>query len=187
MYALVCCCLIGFAACSDNIEDASSKHAYTEDESPYLRGDTAALITNAVEFEVGHFQTVTINLADYAAKFKTNMNMTLDQVINGLKDKSVVFYNINPTRNIWNKAPMTKGTTGWYYNTAGGVCQESDTLQVMSLEIDTNAKTLKLNPKSDAKAKTEFSFNVGFAVNGTDYDKYVRFMFNVSVTDPSII
>lgn len=187
MYALVCCCMIGFVGCSDNIEDASSKHKYTESESPYLRGDTAALITKAVEFEVGHFETTTINLADYAAKFKSNMNMTVDQVINGLKDKSVVFYNINPTRNIWNKAATTKGSTGWYYNTAGVVCQESDSLQAMSLEIDTNAKTLKLNAKSDAKAGTVFSFNIGFAVNGTDYDNYVRFTFNVSVTDPSII
>jgi hypothetical protein len=38
--------------------------------------------------------------------------MTVDQVINGLKDGSVVFYNINTARNNWNKVEMTKGTTG---------------------------------------------------------------------------
>lgn len=187
LYTFIGCCMLIFTACSDNIEDASSKHIYTADESPYLKANADAVITSGIEFEVGHFATQTIKLTDYSDYFKKSMNMTVDEVINGLKSGKVVFYNINTTRNNWNKASMTKGTTGWYYNTAGGVCKESDSLQVMSMEIDTNAKTLKLTPNAKAKAGTVFSFNVGFAVNGPDYDNYVRFLFNVSVTDPSII
>jgi hypothetical protein len=187
IYALIGCCILTFTACNDSIMDATSKHVYSESESPYLKVNTDAVITNNLEFAVGHFAAKTINLSDYADKFKANMNMTVDQVISGLKDGTVVFYNINPTRNIWNKAPVTKGTTGWYYNSAGGVCTASDASQTVSLDIDTNAKTLVVNANDAAKAGTVLAFNVGFAVKGPDYDSYVRFLFNVSVTDPTII
>lgn len=176
-----------FTACNDSIEDATSKHVYSENESPYLKVDTAATVTRNMEFAVGHFAAQTIKLSDYADKFRKKMNMTVDQVINGLKDGTVVFYNISPTKNNWNKAAMTKGTTGWYYNTAGGVCTASDTTQTVSLDIDTNAKTLTVNANDKAKAGTVLSFNVGFAVKGPDYDNYVRFLINVSITDPTII
>ena len=34
-------------------------------------------------------------------------------------------------------------------------------------------------------AGTVLTLNVGFAVNGPDYDDYVRFTFEVGVTDPT--
>lgn len=187
IYAFIGCCLLTFTACNDSIGDATSKHVYSESESPYLKVDTGAVVTKDMEFAVGHFDTKTINLNDYADKFQKKMNMTVDQVISGLKNGTVVFYNINQTRNIWNKAQMTKGTTGWYYNTAGGICTAGDATQTTSLDIDTNAKTLSVNVNDTAKAGTVLSFNVGFAVKGPDYDNYVRFSFNVSITDPTII
>jgi hypothetical protein len=187
IYALIGFWMLALTACNDSIEDATSKHVYSESESPYLKVDTAALVTQNVNFAVGHFTAKTINLSDFADKFQKSMNMTVDQVISGLKAGTVVFYNINPTRNIWNKAKMTKGTTGWYYNTAGGVCTAGDVAQTTSLDIDTNAKTLTVNVNDTAKAGTVLAFNVGFAVKGPDYDKYVRFLFKVSITDPSII
>ena len=187
IFALFGFCLFAITSCSDSIEDATSKHVYSEDESPYLKSNSNAIVSSALEFAVGHFEAKTIKLTDYAAKFQENMNMTVDQVIAGLKNGTVVFYNINTTRNIWNKAAMTKGTTGWYYNTAGGVCSASDAAQTASLDIDTNAKTLIVNVNNTAQAGTILDFNVGFAVKGPDYDNYVRFAFNVSITDPSLI
>ena len=187
IYTLIGCCIFTLTACNDSIMDATSKHVYSESESPYLKVNADALVTKNMEFSVGHFAAQTINLSDYADKFKANMNMTVDQVIAGLKDGTVVFYNINPTRNIWSKAPMTKGTTGWYYNSAGGVCASTDETLTASIDIDTNAKTLTVNATSAAKAGTVMPLNVGFAVKGTDYDNYVRFKFNVSIVDPSII
>ncbi|MDP4202006.1 MAG: DUF4859 domain-containing protein [Bacteroidota bacterium] len=187
LYALIGYCTLSFTACNDSIENATSKHVYSENESPYLKVNADALVTKNIEFSVGHFAAQTINLSDYATQFQKNMNMTVDQVISGLKNGTVVFYNINTTRNIWNKAAMTKGTTGWYYNSAGGVCADNDASQTVSLDIDTNAKTLIINPNSNAKAGTVLSFNVGFAVKGPDYDNYVRFLINVSITDPTII
>lgn len=187
IYTLIGCCILTLTACNDSIMDATSKHVYSESESPYLKVNADALVTKNMEFSVGHFAAQTINLSDYADKFKANMNMTVDQVIAGLKDGSVVFYNINPTRNIWSKAPMTKGTTGWYYNSAGGVCTLTDETLTASIDIDTNAKILAVNATSAAKAGTVMPLNVGFAVKGPDYDNYVRFKFNVSIVDPSII
>lgn len=187
IYALISCCILSFTACNDSIEDASSKHVYGENENPYLKVKTGAVITKDMEFAVGHFEAQTIKLSDFADKFKTNMNMTVDQVISGLKDGTVVFYNISTSKGAWDKSGMTKGTTGWYYNSAGGVCTATDASQIVSLDLDTTGKTLIVNPNNSAKAGTILTFNVGFAVNGTDYDNYVRFMFNVSITDPSII
>jgi hypothetical protein len=187
IYGLIGCFILVFTACTDSIENATSKHVYSEDESPYIKVNSDAVVTSNMEFAVGHFDAQAIKLSDFADKFQKNMNMTVDQVISGLKNGTVVFYNINPTRNIWNKAAMTKGTTGWYYTTAGGVCSVTDTTQTVSLDIDTNSKTLILNASSKAKAGTVLTFNVGFAVKGPDYDNYVRFTFNVSITDPSII
>ena len=185
--ALLGCCLLSLTACNDSISDASSKHVYSDSESPYLRVDTGAVVTKDLGFAVGHFTSQTIKLSDYSDMFQKNMNMTVDQVINGLKDGTVVFYNISPTKNNWNKAATTKGTTGWYYNTAGGVCTVNDPARTASLDIDTSAKTLLVNINDTAKAGTVMSFNVGFAVKGPDYDKYVRFTCNVSVTDPTIV
>lgn len=186
IYILMGCLVFTFVACSDDIEDAISKHVYGENENPYLRTDADATVTTDMEFAVGHFEAQTVKLADYANKFQEKMNMDVDQVINGLKDGSVVFYNISISKNSWDKTEMTKGTTGWYYNSAGGVTADDET-KIVSLEIDTDAKTLIVSAEEQATAGTVLTFNVGFAVNGPDYDNYVRFSLNVSVTDPSII
>lgn len=185
IYILVSCLSFFFLSCEDNIEDATSKHVYSESENPYLKADAGATITNDIEFEVGRFAPQIINLEDYAEKFQEKMNMTVDEVIIGLNNGSVVFYNISTTRGHWDKTNETKGTTGWYYNSAGGVSTESDFIS--SLDFDKNTKQLILDVNENAEAGTTLSFNVGFAVNGPDYDDYVRFAFNVAITDPSLI
>ncbi|MGV8094598.1 MAG: DUF4859 domain-containing protein [Mangrovibacterium sp.] len=185
IYILMGCFIFTCVACSDDIEDATNKHVYSENENPYLRTDADAIVTTDVEFAVGHFEPQTVKLADYADKFQGKMNLDVDQVINGLKNGSVVFYNISTSKSRWDKTEMTKGTTGWYYNSAGGITAAD--AKIVSLEIDTDAKTLIVNAEEQAAAGTVLTLNVGFAVNGPDYNNYVRFSFNVSVTDPSII
>ena len=185
-YILTTCFILAFVACSDDIEDATSKHVYGENENPYLRTDAAATVTTNMEFAVGHFEPQTIKLTDYADKFQEKMNLTVDQIISGLKDGTVVFHNIISSKGRWDKTPMTKGTNGWYYNSAGGITDDNNA-KIVSLEIDTDAKTLIVTAEEQATAGTVLAFNVGFALNGPDYDSYVRFLLNVSVTDPSII
>lgn len=187
IYILVISLSFTFSACSDNYEDATSKHVYGENESPYLRIDQEATITTNIEFAVERLESYIVDLEDYSELFQEKMGMNVDQVISGLSNGSVVFYNINTTRNHWNKAEKTKGSTGWYYNTAGGVTTESDNAKTASLDIDTNNKTLTVNPVENVMVGTSVSFNVGFAVNGPDYDDYVRFSFQVSYIDPTIV
>lgn len=187
IYICVISLLSAFAACSDKYEDATSKHIYGENESPYLRIDQEANIATNIEFAVERLESYVVKLDDYSELFQEKMGMSVDQVINGLKDGTVVFYNINTTRNNWNKAEKTKGNNGWYYNTAGGVTTESDNTKTASLDIDTNNKTITVNPVENVTVGTSVAFNVGFAVNGPDYDNYVRFSFQVSYTDPTIV
>jgi ribosomal protein L21E len=185
-YILMAGFIFTFVACSDDIEDATSKHVYGKNENPYLRTDVDAIVTTDMEFAVGHFEAQTVDLEDYAGKFEEEMGMNVDQVISGLENGTIVFYNIFVSKSRWNKAERTKGSAGWYYNSAGGVTDDSESYMV-SLEIDTNAKALIVNVNEQAAAGTVLAFHVGFAVDGPDYDNYVRFSFNVSVTDPSII
>jgi hypothetical protein len=186
IYALVSCCIFTFVACEDNIEDATSKHVYSENESPYLKGNADATVTTDVEFDIRRPETLTVSLEDYAEKFQKQLGMTVDEAINGLSNGSVVFYNIRVSRNNWDKTAMTKGSTGWYYNSAGGVAGESEK-QVVSLDLDKENKTLIVNTASQAEAGVTPTLNVGFALDGPDYDEYVRFSFNVAITDPAII
>ncbi|RNC64112.1 DUF4859 domain-containing protein [Proteiniphilum sp. X52] len=176
-----------FLTCSDHYEEATSKHVYGEDENPYLRVDQEATITTNIEFAVERLEPYVVSLDDHNELFQEKMGMTVEQVISGLNNGSVVFYNINTTRNHWNKSGKTKGNTGWYYNTAGGVTTESDNAKTASLDIDTNNKTLIVTPIENVAVGTSVAFNVGFAVNGDDYDDYVRFSFQVSYTDPTIV
>lgn len=187
IYILAFSFLFAISSCSDSYEDATSKHIYGESESPYLRIDQKATVATQIKFSVERLESYTVNLEDYSELFQEKMGMGVDEVLKGLNDGSVVFYNINTTRNHWNKAEKTKGNTGWYYNTAGGVVEESSDKKTASLEIDTANKALIVNPEENVMVGTSISFNVGFAINGPDYDDYVRFSFQVSYTDPTIV
>ena len=55
------------------------------------------------------------------------------------------------------------------------------------MTLDKAAKTLNVElTEGGIVAGTVFTLNVGFAVNGPDYDDYVRFTFEVGVTDPTV-
>jgi hypothetical protein len=186
IYVLISLLVLALVSCDDSIEDASSKHVYGEDENPYLKSDIGAIIGHDIEFEVGRFEPQVVSLEDYADVFQTKMDLTVDEVIAGLKNGSVVFCNINTSRRHWDKSAPTKGESGWYYNSAGGITDDEQGY-VASLELDENEKQLIIDVNAGVEAGAETSFNVGFALNGRDYDHYVRFSFNVAVTDPSLI
>lgn len=70
--------------------------------------------------------------------------------------------------------------------TAGGVCDAAS--GIASIELDATKKELVLNVLETASVGTIMSINVGFAINnGADFDDYIRFSFDVTVTDPSKI
>jgi hypothetical protein len=186
IFTFCACIALAAASCSSDPMDATSKHVYGANENPYLKTNVAATVATSLDFAVGHFAPQTIALADYASYFTDNMGMTVDEVLAGLSNGSVVFYNINATRNHWDKTPPTKGSTGWWYNSAGGITSEGEGL--ISVDIDAAARALVVNAKESAPAGTSFTFNVGFAVdNGRDFDNYVRFSVSIAVTDMSKI
>ena len=117
----------------------------------------------------------TISLKDNAETIQTKLGMTVDDMLAGLESGKVVFYNINTSRAAWNKAAMTKGSTGWYYDASGNIT--TDASDVASVEIDKTNKCLIVDAPEDAAAGTSISVNVGFAVNnGKDYDKVCTFL-----------
>ena len=186
IYALIGCFTLSLAACSTDPEDATSKHMYGENENPYLKTNLDATVSTSMEFPITRLETKSIILNDYAEKFQAYLGMTVDEALFAMSSGSVVFYPINISRNIWNKTAPTKGSNGWYFNTAGGVCDASS--GIVSVELDAANKALSVNVEESAPIGTALTLNVGFAINnGMDFDDYVRFSFNITVTDPGRI
>ena len=186
LYLAMACLALGFTACSDDPEDAVEKHVYGPDENPYLRTDASATIAVNAEFRKGHVAPKTIYLKDYAEQIQTKMKMTVDDMLAGLESGKVVFYNINAARGAWDKSAATKGSNGWWYNSAGGVSDAAN--GVASIELDKSAKAFVLNVPEDSPAGVSLAANVGFAINnGKDYDDYIRFSISFAVTDPGTI
>lgn len=185
IYAAAALCVgLGFAACDDDPEDAVSKHVYGPDENPYLRTDTSATISISAEFRKGNIAPKTINLKDYADKIQSHLFMTVDDMLEGLDNGSVAFYNINTTRGAWNKTAQNV-TGGWGYSKSGVI---TNTNQAATLTLDKANKQLVVDMPDDAEAGTLISVNVGFAIdNGRDFDNYIRFSISVAVTDPGTV
>lgn len=187
LMALCCCSLLAFTACSDDYNDATSKHVYGENENPYLRVDLEAQATETAPLEVNGAHAYTVNLANYTALFEEKMGMSLDAVLAGLDDGTTVFYPINTTRNQWLKTAYTVDNSGWYFNSANQPCAADDENARATVTLNKDAKTLTVAlTEGGTVAGTVLALNVGFAVNGPDYDDYVQFILNVSVTDPTV-
>ena len=187
LLAFCCCSLLAFTACSDDYNDATSKHVYGENENPYLKIDTEAQISATGALEVNGEHSYTVKLSDYAAKFEEKMGMSVDAVIDGLSTGETVFYPINTTRNQWLKTPYNKDDAGWYFNSANQPCAQDDAACRASVVLDKTNKELVFElSEGGTTAGTVLALEVGFAKNGPDYDDYVRFTLNASVTDPTV-
>ncbi len=182
-------CAVAFttASCNDaDPLDSTSKHDYADGLQPYLRTNVASLTEINLQFPQARIdEPQVINLKDYVGKFHTNMNMTLDEVLDGLSSGSTVFYSINPNRGIWNRdsAPTVNGS-GWYWNKSGGLADQSGA--TFSVQLDKANKQLIVNALNGPDTGVSADANVGFAINnGHNLDNYVRFKINSTVTDPS--
>ena len=186
LYIAMACLALGFTACSDDPNDAVTKHVYGPDEAPYLRTDASATIAYNAEFREGHITPQVIYLKDYAEQIQTKMKMTVDDMLAGVESGKVVFYNINTARGIWNKAAATKGSNGWWYTDGGLITDASN--GAGSIELDIAQKALIVSVPENTAAGLNFVSNVGFAVdNGKDYDDYIRFNLEIKVTNPGLI
>ena len=186
LYTMLACMAVSFGSCSDDPMDATEKHVYGENENPYLRTDASATIAYTAEFREGHIASQTISLTDYAEVIQTKLGMTVDDLLSALESGKAVFYNINTARGQWNKTAPTKGSTGWYYDADGLICEQAS--GVASIELDKSKKALVVEVPDNSTAGLSIAENVGFAINnGKNYDDYVRFNIPISVTNPGLI
>lgn len=91
--------MLTLASCSDDYNDASTKHVYGENEDPYLKVDEDAQITQTATFKINIASSTTqtvVKLEDYAEQFETQLGMSVDGVLSGLEDGSVVFIRLMP-------------------------------------------------------------------------------------------
>lgn len=91
--------LLTLASCSDDYNDASTKHVYGGNEDPYLKVDEDAQITWTKTFKINIASSATqtvVNLEGYAEQFETQLGMSVDGVLSGLEDGSVVFIRLMP-------------------------------------------------------------------------------------------
>ena len=179
LYVLLGGLLLSLAACSENWEDATSKHVYGENENPYLRADAEATVTKKIQFGAG--QTQIINLSDYAELFQVKLGMTLDEAIAGISSGKVVFHGINAARNAWDKTAPNKGMTGWYFDEMGNISTQTNAN--FTVELNVSNKTLVVSALENVMVGSSVSINVGFAINGTDFDQYVRILSEIAIVD----
>ena len=200
--ALCCFSLLAFTACSDDYNDATSKHVYGAGEDPYLKANENAHVSDTLKVnisnKVGNFK---INIADataplvvdlteakHAAVFEQQLGMSLDAALQGMDDGSIVFYPINVARNKWVKMePNAPTGTGWYFNSASQPCAADDADAQVTVSLDKSAKTLTVTPLATARGGVSLATNVGFAKNGPDYDEYVRFSAVYGIEDPTAV
>lgn len=128
------------SSCSDDYEDASSPHVYSDSENVPLKGSDENMATTSVKMaqaEAGT-QVVTVNLADYADKIQDQLGMSLDEAISGLSNGSVRFYPINPNRRVWDKTPANGGDNTWLLSANGVVT--TDSLAAIKMQFIPDAK-----------------------------------------------
>ena len=185
LYLCLAFLAVGFASCSTDPNDAVTKHVYGENETVYLRTDADATIDYAAAFNEGHISPVTISLQDYAQQIQAKTGMTVDELVAGVDNGKVAFYNINSTKSNWDSTAPNYGTNGWGYDSDGKITKDS---VAATIELDKSSKSLIVKVPEDAEAGLSISENIGFAVkNGTDYDNYIRFRIAISVTNPCLI
>lgn len=174
--------ILSLSACSEDWEDATSKHVYGQNENPYLRADAKATVTEKMKFGAG--QTHTIHLEDYADVFKKQLDMTVDETLAGLSSGKVVFHNINTSRNAWDRTAPNKGTTGWYFDAVGAVADQAKAQ--FAVELNAGNKTLVVSALENAAMGASVGLNVGFAIDGPNFDQYVRFFSDIVIVDTPV-
>lgn len=182
-------CIVAFAMASCNDADpldSTSKHDYADGQLPYLRTNTEALVEVNFEFPKARIdEPQVIDLKDYVGKFHANMNMTVDEVLEGLEGGKTVFYPINVNRGVWSRdnQPTLNGN-GWHWNGSGSLTGQEGA--AFAVELDKAKKQLIVSAVNNPDTGVGADANVGFAINnGHDLDDYVRFKISCVVTDPS--
>lgn len=189
LFAMAACLSLGLAttSCSDDYEDASHPHVYSETENPPLKGSDADMPSASVSLKQAEAgtQVATIHLTDYADKIQEQLGMSLDQAIAGLNDGSVRFLPVNPARRVWDKRPANAGDNKWALS-GSGVVVDSLKNACAIVEFVPAEKELKIT-LTDKAAAGIIPVTVGFVkTDVSSYPVNFRCQTLVSVTDASV-
>lgn len=186
--AMVACAVFGtMTSCSDDYEDASSPHVYSETENPPLKGSDANMVSASIRMRQADAGTEvqTVDLSTYADKVQEQLGMSLDEAIAGLDKGTVRFLPINPARRVWDKTKPNAGDNKWYLTSSGTVASSADEA-VAIMEFVPAEKELKIT-LTDKAAAGIIPVTVGFVkTDVSSYPVNFRCQTLVSVTDASV-
>lgn len=188
LYAwMICSTFFMMVACTEDYEDATKLHVYGPNENPPVRSNADATVSNVYEMQGGNSEPVTLNIESYEKMIREQLGMTIDELLANLEKGTVVVCPINPARNVWNKAkPNAEGKRyGWNINKFGNVCEAGDESVYGIIEFD--PATRCFNFYADDNAGGAASVEIGFALNGPNYNTAVRFIFSVTIYDRSFV
>ena len=188
LIAMMACAVFGtMTSCSDDYEDASKPHVYSETENPPVKGSDANMVSSSLKMkqaEAGS-EVKTIDLSVYSDKVQEQLGLSLDEAISGLGDGSVRFLPINPARRVWDKAKANAGDNKWYLTSNGIV---TDSLKKAAAIMEFVPSTKKVNVVLTDSAKAGI-VPVTFGFVKTDNSAYpvnFRCQALVTVADASV-
>lgn len=188
LYALmVCSALFIASACSNDYEDATSPHVYGPDENPPVKSDATSTISNVYEMQGTNPTPISLNIDLYEDVIQKQFGMTVSEMLTNIEKGTVVVCPINPSRNVWNKAKANVDGKqyGWYVNKSGNVCKADDEALYGIIEFDPASHNF--NFYADENAGGAASIEIGFALNGPNYNTGIRFVNSITIYDRSFI
>lgn len=184
---MMACAVFGtMTSCSEDYEDASKPHVYSETENPPVKGSDANMVTASMKMKQAEAGTEVkiVDLSVYSDKVQEQLGMSLDEAIAGLGNGTVRFLPVNPARRVWDKTAANAGDNKWYLTSAGTVASSEDAAATM--EFLPTSKEVKITLTQNA---TTGIIPVTFGFVKTDNSAYpvnFRCQALVTVTDASV-
>ena len=188
IYTLMMCGLLFMAtACSEDYSDATSMHVYGPDENPPVKTDENGTVVSSFDKKAGDPVPAKVNVKQYEEIIKQQLNMSVDELITAIDNGKVAVCPINVSRNVWNKTKSNvEGKKyAWYINKNGNVCEAGDESLYGIIEFDKDNKCFNFYP--DENAGGAVSVEIGFALEGPNYNTAVRFVMAMTVFDKSFV
>lgn len=170
-------------ACSNDYEDSTSVHVYGPNENPPVKADQAVTASGVFEMTGGQEEPVKIDVFEYDEMIQSAFGITAQELVTKLGGEYVVAP-INPNRMVWLKNPSNTGDKyGWYVSKTGNVCEADDSNIYGKVVYNEAGHCFEfyIDPNGGGSVPVQ----IGFAKNDVNYNKHVRFIFNVTAYDKS--
>lgn len=182
----MCGAMVLATSCTEDYEDASSVHVYGPNECPPVLAGAYNSGSQNYEMNGGQADPSVLKIDDYAALFKDNFGVTVDELLAGL-GKTFEVRVINPNRMVWLKNESNAGGEySWWVSKTGNLCQADAENLYGKLEFNKAERQFEFYLNPDAGGTV--SMMIGFVKdNGVNYNQCVRFTMTVTAFDKSFI